>query len=137
MQYLQEMIKQGLQTKIITLNERLPFFIISPCQLQVNYQVEAKDDFYLLDLHAKGELHIQCQRCLDEFNFPYNNSTEVAICRSDERAEQVQELYECIVSENLQLSIEEILIDELHLYVPQFHPNTNDCNSEINQILVG
>ncbi|QMT60483.1 DUF177 domain-containing protein [Legionella sp. PC997] len=137
MLHLQEMVKQGQQTKKVTLSERLPNFITSPCQLDTTYHVEAKEDFYLIHLHVKGDLLIQCQRCLDEFNFPYDNMTVVAVCRNDERAEQILEHYECIVSENLQVSLEDVLIDELHLYAPQFHPRIDDCSSEINQILVG
>ena len=137
MLHLQEMVKQGEQTQIVTLSERLPKFITSSCQLKITYHVEAKEDFYLIHLHVKGELPIQCQRCLDEFNFPYDNMTLVAVCRNDERAEQILEYYECIVSANLQVSLEDILIDELHLYAPQFHPKINDCSSEINQILAG
>ena len=41
----------------------------------LTYQVEAKEDLYIIYLHVEGELHIQCQRCLDEFNFPYDNKT--------------------------------------------------------------
>lgn len=103
----------------------------------MTYQVEAKEDFYLIYLHVTGELTIQCQRCLDEFNFPYDNKTVIAVCRNDERAEQILEHYECIVSANLQISLEDILIDELHLYAPQFHAEISDCSSEINQILMG
>ncbi|KTD00804.1 YceD family protein [Fluoribacter gormanii] len=137
MLHLQEMVKQGQQTKMVTLSERLPNFITSSCQLDVTYQVEAKEDFYLIHLHVKGQLPIQCQRCLDEFNFPYDNITVIAVCRNDERAEQILEHYECIVSENLQVSLEDILIDELHLYAPQFHPKIDDCSNEVDQFLVG
>ncbi|KTD41142.1 YceD family protein [Legionella parisiensis] len=137
MLYLQEMVKQSQQTMTVTLSERLPNFITTICQLDITYHVEAKEDFYLIHLHVKGELPIRCQRCLDEFKFPYDNMTVVAVCRNDERAEQILEYYECIVSENLQVCLEDMLIDELHLYAPQFHPKINDCSSEINQILMG
>lgn len=137
MLHLQEVVKQGQQIRTVILRDRLPNFLAAPCQLHVEYQVEAKEDLYIIYLHVEGELHIQCQRCLDEFNFPYDNKTVVAVCRNDERAEQVLEHYECIVSENLQVSLEDVLIDELHLYAPQFHSEISDCSSEINQFLTG
>ena len=137
MLYLQEIAKQGPKNRTVKLEERLPNFITGPCQLHVRFQVEAKEDFYLIHFHVQGKLHIQCQRCLDEFDFPYDNQTIIAVCRSDMRAEQILELYECIVSANLQVSLEEILIDELHLYAPQFHATITECNSEINQFLKG
>ena len=137
MLHLQEMVKHGQQNRTVTLSDRLPSFIFAPCHLQVSFIVEAKEDFYLIHLHVQGKLHIQCQRCLDEFNFPYDNHTEVAVCRDDERAEEVLEHYECIVSANLQISLEDMLIDELHLYAPLFHPEIKECRSEINQFLTG
>lgn len=132
---LQEMVKQGQQTITITLTERLPSFINSSCQLNVTYRVESVNDFYLIHLHVQGLLPIYCQRCLDQFNFAYDNTTKVAVCRTEDRAEQILPEYECFVAANFQVSLEELLIDELHLYAPQFHPAISDCNAEINQIL--
>lgn len=137
MLHLQEEVKYGSQNKTIVLSERLPNFITAPCHLNVTYQIEVNDDFYLINLHVTGELSLHCQRCLDEFKFPYDNTTVVAVCRNEERAEQILEHYECIVSANLHVSLEEVLIDELHLYAPQFHAQISDCRSEINQILMG
>ena len=133
--YLQEMAKQGQRSKSVTLSERLPDFITSPCNLQVSYHVEEKDGIYLIHLHVMGMLSLQCQRCLDEFNYHYDNNTVIAVCRDDARAEQLLEHYECIVAPDLQVSLDDLVIDELHLYAPQFHPDVNDCKSEINQFL--
>ncbi|CEG56745.1 YceD family protein [Legionella fallonii] len=135
MLHLPEIAKQGQQTKIIRIDDRLPSFLISPCQLNVTYHVEVEDDFYLLHLKVVGDLNAICQRCMQEFHFSYDNETTIAVCRSDERAEQVLELYECIVSSNWHVDLNDLITDELHLYAPQFHPNNNDCDSEINQIL--
>lgn len=133
--HLQEMVKHGQQTKTIIVSERLPHFIAEPCTLQVNFHVEARDDFYFVHLHVVGVLHLQCQRCLDDFNYPYDNNTVIAVCRDEKRAEQLLENYECIVSSNLQVSLEDLITDELHLYAPQFHPEITDCRREINQFL--
>lgn len=135
MLHLQEMAKQGQHVQNITVTERVPYFIVGPCELTATYSVEAEDDFYLIHLHTAGELTIICQRCLQEFVHPYENKTIIAVCRSDERAEQVLEFYECIVSSNWQVDLIELIIDELHLYVPQFHPEIEDCDDEVNDIL--
>lgn len=135
MLYLQELAKQGQQIKTLTLNDRLPHFIRAPSELRVAYQVEAKDDFYLIHLHANGLLHLQCQRCLDEFDFPYENATVVAVCRDEVRAETLLEHYECVVSASLQISLDDLIIDELHLYAPQFHTEIEECSKEVNQFL--
>lgn len=137
MLHLQDLVKQAPQSKKVTINERLPDYIIGPCHLDVQYYVEAKDDFYLIHLSVAGELVISCQRCMEEFNFSYDNQTVIAACRSDDRAEQLLEHYECIVTPNWQVELNDLIIDELYLYVPLFHPEIGDCDSEINQILTG
>lgn len=135
MLHLPEVAKQGKQTKIVKIDERLPSFLISPCQLNVTYFTEAEDDFYLLHLNVETNLNLICQRCMKEFSFPYINKITIAVCRNDERAEQLLEQYECIVSSNWHVDLNELITDELHLYAPQFHPDINDCDSEINQYL--
>jgi uncharacterized protein len=35
------------------------------------------------------------------------------------------------------VDLEDLVVDDLHLYVPQFHQETNDCDQEINQFLTG
>lgn len=138
MLYLQELAKQGAKRhEQINVSERLPSFISEPCQIDVTYQVEAKDDFHLIHLEIKGELNIACQRCMHEFKLSYNNPTVVAVARSDERAERLLEEYECIVSSNWQVSLEDLVADDLHLYVPQFHQEISDCDEEINRFLTG
>ncbi|RUR12152.1 DUF177 domain-containing protein [Legionella sp. km772] len=137
MLYLQELTKHGSQNQHLNLSARLPSFLASPCQVNVTYQVEAKEDFYLMHLVVSGELTVTCQRCLNAFNLIYNNPTTIAVARDDERAEQLLEHYECIVSSNYQVNLEDLVIDELHLYVPQFHEETKDCDGEVNQYLTG
>lgn len=135
MLHLQDLAKQGEHTTKLAVNERLPSFITEPCQLEVTYSVVSEDDFYLIHLHVAGKITVDCQRCMQEFTIPYTNQTTVAVCRSDERAEQLLEHYECIVSANLQVDLAELIIDELHLYAPQFHTEISDCGTRINQIL--
>lgn len=135
MLHLQDLVKQSERTAMVMLNERLPLFFNAPCNLEVTYHVDSKDDYFLINLKVHGELNLICQRCMQEFQYPYDNSTEVAVCRNDKRAEELLEFYECIVAPTLQVSLEELIIDEMHLYAPQFHPDMNDCGSEINQIL--
>lgn len=135
MLHLHDLTKQDKQIKSLILTERLPNYLSVPCHVNVTYQVEAKDKFYLIHLNVTGELNIICQRCVKEFSFPYENQTEIAVCRNDERAEQLLEHYECIVSSTGEVELEDLIIDELHLYAPLFHPLIDDCDSEILEIL--
>lgn len=135
MLYLQDLAKQDQQHKKICVTERLPSFIVAPCSLDVAYQVEAKEDYHLIHLKVSSTLTINCQRCMHEVQLDYNNATTIASARNEERAEQLLEQYECIVSSNWQVSLEDLVVDELHLYAPQFHPEINDCDEEINHFL--
>ncbi|CZH41933.1 TPA: metal-binding protein [Legionella pneumophila subsp. pneumophila] len=137
MMHLQELAKHGQQEKEVILNERLPSFVSPGCHLHASYHIEAKDDFYLIHLRVQGNLNSICQRCMENFTVCYNSSTVIAVCRSDERAEQLLSQYECLVSSNWQVDLNELIIDELHLYAPQVHPDINECANEINEILTG
>jgi uncharacterized protein len=135
MLHLPDSAKQAHQVKLVTLGERLPVFLSDPCHLTISYHVDANDGYYLIHMNVSGNLNITCQRCMEQFISYYNNDTTIAVCRTDERAEQLLEQYECIVASNWQIDLEELVIDELHLYAPPFHPEINDCDSEINEIL--
>ena len=128
---LHDLSKRAQQTVLFTIEERLPGFIASPCSTEVQYRVEAIDDFYLLHLKIQATVTINCQRCLTDFQFPYKNQSIIAIATSEARAETLQETYECVVAENGEVILDDLVIDELHLYVIQSHPLDKECNSEI------
>lgn len=132
---LHDLVKQDAQNKIFTLSDRLPHYLSSPCEVTARYQATIEDNFYLLELQVSGAFTVTCQRCMEDYNLPYDNMTKLAICRTDERAEQLLEHYECVVSNNGFIELEELIIDELHLYIPHFHPEISDCSSEVNQFL--
>ncbi|MBA2648572.1 MAG: DUF177 domain-containing protein [Legionella sp.] len=137
MLHLQELTNQREQTRTLLITERLPHFLLAPCVLNVAYQVKAEDDYYLIQLGVEGVFTIQCQRCLQDFSYPYTNKTCIAVCSTDERAASLLEYYECIVSSNNQVVLEELVIDELHLYAPQYHLDESECDIEVMQLLNG
>lgn len=134
MLYLQDLAKQREQTTNLIITERLPAFLLAPCSLTVRYHVEAKDNFYLIHMHTTGLINVVCQRCLNAFVNSFDNQTEIAVCQSYEQTKLLLQ-YECIVSNNWQVVLEDLITDELHLYVDQFHFDKNDCDSEIIKIL--
>lgn len=135
MLHLQEQAKYDQQNQNLLLKDRLPDFINPPCQMEVIYSVEANDDYYVMHIQTKSDLNVICQRCMQDFTNVYENQTVIAVCKTDQRAEQLLPLYDCIVSPDWQLDLKELVIDELHLYAPQFHPEMVDCDSEVIKIL--
>lgn len=135
MLHLQDLAKQNQLSQTLTITKRIPDFITAPCVIHAQYRVEAREDFYLIHLNSSGLITVVCQRCMNEFVHEYNNQTVIAVCRNDERAAELLEQYECIVSSNWQVELEDLICDELYLYVSRFHPDIDDCDSQINQIL--
>lgn len=127
--------KAEQQEANIELRERLPAHVLSPCMIHCQFDVEAFNHYYVITLDVNSTLSVICQRCLKEFAYHYVNQTTLAICDSDEMAEKLMEQYECIVSNNNQVDLKELLTDELHLYVPESHPEITDCDNEIDRFI--
>ncbi|MBA2656480.1 MAG: DUF177 domain-containing protein [Tatlockia sp.] len=118
------------QSQDIEISGRLPGHLHSPCVVHCLFQAKAYKDYYLLTLRSDAALTITCQRCLTEFSHQYSNTTELAICDSDETAERMMNHYDCIVSD-YRIDLGEIITDELYLYSPEFHLDIDQCNDEI------
>jgi uncharacterized protein len=117
------------QSLMIEIQDRLPGHLCSPCLINCLFKVKPFKNYYLITLKCDSILTVVCQRCLGEFAHHYSNQTELAICDSDETAENMMSDYECIVS-NSQVNLQELLTDELYLYAPQFHLDFKDCDHE-------
>jgi uncharacterized protein len=127
--------KARQQNTTVELKERLPAHIVLPCQVACQFVVKSFYRYYLITLKADSILTLICQRCLKEFTYHYRNQTELAVCDSDKMAEQLMDQYECIVSPNELVDLNELLTDELHLYGPEFHPQVSDCNNEVSRFI--
>ncbi|KTC92919.1 MULTISPECIES: YceD family protein [Legionella] len=128
-------VKEGPQQVKIELDQRLPARVGSPCVVNCKFDVKAFDNYYLLTLRAEAMITINCQRCFDEFSHHYVNQTELAVCNTDEMAEKMLEQYESIVSEHNQVDLVDLVTDELHLYAPEFHSSTKECDNEASKFI--
>ena len=125
----------GLRTVVMCVQERKPARVNSPCELTCVFQVEARHDYYLLTLDVSGTLDITCQRCLAAFQQEYTNRTELAVCANDDVAEKLMASYECIVVKDYQVDLIDIVTDELHLFLPEKHPDFSGCDLEISGLI--
>jgi len=123
------------QSAHFVFNERLPSFVVSPCEVDCCYQLHRESDYILLSMHIKGELHIDCQRCLGRFAYHYDNHTTVALCSSEDVADRLMSDYECIVIDDAELDLDDVILDEIHLYAPQKHLDHAACDVEAIQHL--
>lgn len=124
--------RQSTPTRVqLKLSERLPAHIVSDCILDCEYLVQQRPDYYLLKLDVSGMLTIQCQRCMDVLTYPYDNHTELAICRDEATAERLMDQYECITLSKNEVDLVSIVTDELHLYTPEKHAELIECTGKI------
>ena len=122
-----------VQHTVILLQERLPQRVISPAELNCHFHVASYDDYYLLTLDVSGSLEIACQRCLQAFRHDYCNKTVLAVCASEAMAEALMEHHECVVADDAQVNLVDVLTDELYLFSPVNHANSVDCDVEMSQ----
>lgn len=113
----------------VYLEERLPFFINTPCWVDCCYQVQKESRYTLLHMEISAELTVICQRCLSEFSVKHTNKTTLALCETESIANELMSDYECIVVSDGVVSLDDLIADDLHLYVPQKHEVVQDCDS--------
>lgn len=129
--------ESGQQRAVIKLQERLPERICNPCELTCDFRVASYDNYYLLTLDIAGPIDITCQRCLQLFPDDYYNQSKLAVCINDTVAESLMEHFECIVADDHQVDLADIVADDLHLFSPEKHYNSTDCSVEISQWIGG
>jgi len=119
----------------VTLTQRLPDYIQSPCHITCDIQVTKKQDYYQLTLIVCGQITVTCQRCLGHFVEAYSNRSELALCPDDVIAERLMSIMECTVNPGDDIDLEAIITDELHLFCPEKHRDINDCDELTCQYL--
>lgn len=117
----------------LQLTERLPAHILPNCTLDCEYFVQRFPDYYLLKLRVTGTLMIQCQRCMSDWHYPYDNVTEIAVCQNDATAEIMMDQYECITATRNEIDLASIITDELYLYAPEKHVTLEACQSAMHE----
>ena len=107
----------------LEVKDRLPYYITSPCTLTCEVAVKQEHRYYVLHLQCSGQLEINCQRCLQNFNYSYTHINELAICQNDEMAAQMMATMDSMVQTDDELNLLEIVTDDLHLFSPDKHEN--------------
>ncbi len=125
----------GSQTVVVRVQDRKPDSISSEVELTCVFNVEARSNYYLLTLDVSGPIVVACRRCLGDFEHAYQNHTQLAICANEEMAETLMASYECIVVNNFQIDLIDIVADELHLFVPEKHSDIAECDREISGLI--
>ncbi len=112
---------------MLHIQHRLPYFILTPCDLSCHFQVMAHGNYDLLSTEVGGKLQIICQRCLEPFEYAYHHVNELVICRTDAEAARYMTSFDCIVSQTGEVDLLEIITDELHLCGHEKHEDMALC----------
>ncbi|MCX7116278.1 MAG: hypothetical protein NTW08_10305 [Gammaproteobacteria bacterium] len=121
-------LRHAAQPYTVTLTDRLPSHVLSPCVLTCVWQTEQSVGPMLLTLTLSGSLTLQCQRCLDEFCFPYHHTLHLAICKRERDLKESADLYEYVLLAEID-SLPDLITDELYFSTPDRHLDEGACSS--------
>ena len=119
--------QQSPETVTLHLSDRLPEHLGRPCTVTCTFHVEACSEYYLLSMDVRGTLGITCQRCLGDFQHDYAHQTTLAVCANDDVANDAMSLHECIVVKGSEVDLIEVVTDELNLFLPEKHLDSEAC----------
>ncbi len=82
----------------------------------------------IIDLSLKGDVQLQCQRCLQDFAWPVDIAARVYPVYSDEQAQSLPQDCDVFLLQEIHVAPEDILSQELSLALPlvPMH-NRQDC----------
>jgi len=123
----------GPQHITLEINERLPAWIRSPCEITCQYEVKAAGNMHLLRFTASGVFAIVCQRCLQSIDYAYTQAHEVAVCAHERDMLSLMTEYDCVVGEQGEVDLRELLTDELVMSLPQIPHAIEDCTFDLAQ----
>lgn len=119
----------------IHIENRLPSYVNRPCDFYGDIHVKKEDDHYILHITMQGDVFINCERCLGEFEYHQVLETSLAIACSEEAAKRLMSRMEVEVSANASIDLVDVVTDELHLSLPKQHPDTSACDEEVSRFI--
>lgn len=120
---------QEIQHKSFMLTDRLPQYINGNIVVDCTFHVKKHDNGYILSLKTQAKPEIICQRCLNLFKYDYFYSNDLLICDNEDIANSKMQQYECVVVKTYNIVLQDILTDDLYLFLPDKHPQ-NECSFE-------
>lgn len=102
--------------------------------------LEKKPSLLNLDIRLKGNLEIQCDRCLDYFEMPIQYDGHVVVKFSEDTRAETDEIW-ILPPNSFELNMEQYFFECIGLCIPiqRFHPEndnqTSACNQEMLNLL--
>jgi uncharacterized protein len=107
---------------------------IHDADLSVSCSLERKFDDFLMKLHAKGSLDLQCDRCLDLYSQEISLNHEINIRLDSETNYDLEENYVTISRESDYIDVSYFIYEMVILGLPirRVHPEDENGNSLCN-----
>jgi uncharacterized metal-binding protein YceD (DUF177 family) len=98
-------------------------------QIELQFARSSAHDAPILNLHIRGLLGLQCQRCLGELPWTVDLRCELFVVSSQDEADGFPELFDAVVYTDEGLHLQTVVEDELIGSVPfaPAHSSKSDC----------
>jgi uncharacterized protein len=106
--------------------------------LKVTINLNKKPDFLTLDILIKGTIFVECDRCLEYFNYPIEYKDNLLVKFSETSVEQSDEIIFLHPNDN-ELDLKHYIYECISLSIPyrKIHPESKDgkslCKKEMLQ----
>ena len=100
------------------------------CKVWVKLRLEKQERMMVLEFDISGDLHVACDRCLENFDLPLNISENYFIKFGEEYKEESESIL-VIPETEYQFDISELIFDYISLAIPikKVHPEDDAGNS--------
>ncbi|MDH5230668.1 MAG: YceD family protein [Gammaproteobacteria bacterium] len=102
--------------------------------VQVSLKFDQEHQYKVVRGHLKTHLNLQCQRCLESFDFPVEREIALGIVAGEEEARRLPDYLEPLLLTSSDMPLNDIIEDELLLAIPlgQTHPQ-GECEIAYNE----
>ncbi len=106
--------------------------VIKQGNVKVSLRLTRQENMLLLQFSLTGNLDLECDRCLQHFNFPVDSNYDLVIKQSDEPNEDAGDNIITISTHEHSINIAPHIYDYLSLLIPyrKVHPDDENGNPE-------
>ncbi len=113
-----------------------PESLVTEAAVAVKLSFDKHPDFYVMDFEFKGKVKTTCDRCLEEFNLPIEDSQSLMVKFDEKEEEDADVIY--ILKGTQQLNVARYIYEFINLAVPMVktHEDAGEsCNPEMLKFL--
>ena len=117
--------------------------IIQKAAVHVNLTIDREETMLILDFEFKGSIELECDRCLDKFNYPVDENYHLIIKMEGNPDVEAEDDVITISNTDHSIHLAQHLYDYISLMIPyrRIHPDNekgeSDCDPEILKKLEG